>query len=107
MNTHKRFFKPRRHFDLHSTSRIFQWGLENKVAQISFVGVQSDAILISSKNDVLISVKNDTEHLSDLNEVLNINKWTVRCGSLLGIQSKLVWGVVTSSEKNRHHKECN
>ena len=52
VNTHKGLFRPiRLQFGVHSASGIFQRELENRVAHIPFAKVSSDHILISDKND--------------------------------------------------------
>lgn len=67
INTHKGLFRPTRlQFGVHSASGIFQRELESRVAHIPFVKVRSD--------DILISGKNDSEHLNNLNEVLKVIK---------------------------------
>ena len=65
VNTHKGLFRPTRlQFTVHSASGIFQRELENRVADIPFVKVRSD--------DILISGTNDKEHLENLKEVLRV-----------------------------------
>ena len=66
-NTHKGFFQPKRlQFGIHSASVIFQREMEKRLDKIPFVKVRSDEILISGRNDV--------EHLEYLKSVLSILK---------------------------------
>lgn len=60
INTHKTL-----HFGVHSTFGIFQKELENRVAHILFVKY-------GCSNDILISGKNEKEHLENLRQLLHI-----------------------------------
>ena len=65
VNTHKGLFQPKRlQFGIHSASGIFQREMEKRLE--TFVKVRSDDILISGRNDV--------EHLENLKSVLSILK---------------------------------
>ena len=65
INTHKGPFQPTRlQFGVHSASGIFQRELENRLATISFIEVRSD--------DILVSGKNNKEHLVNLEKILKI-----------------------------------
>ena len=67
VNTHKGLFQPKRlQFGIHSASVIFQREMEKRLDKIPFVKVRSDEILISGRNDV--------EHLEYLKSVLSILK---------------------------------
>ena len=64
VNTHKELCRPTRlYFGVQSVSGIFQLELESRVSHIPFVKVRSD--------DILISGKNDKEHLENLRQVLH------------------------------------
>ena len=66
-NTHKGLFQPKRlQFGIHSASVIFQKEMEKRLDEIPFVKVRSDEILISGRNDI--------EHLEYLKSVLSILK---------------------------------
>ena len=65
INTHKGLFQPTRlQFGVNSASGIFQREIENSLKSAPFVKVRSD--------DILISGKNDEEHLKTLKTVLKI-----------------------------------
>ena len=62
VNTHKELFRPTRlQFGVQSLSGISRWALENRVLHIPFVKARSD--------DILISGKNNKEHLEKLRQV--------------------------------------
>ena len=64
-NTHKGLFQPTRlQFSVNSASGIFQREIEDLLKSVPFVKVRSD--------DMLISGKNDEEHLKTLETVLKI-----------------------------------
>ena len=65
VNTHKGLFQPKRlQFGIHSASGIFQREMEKRLE--TFVKVRSDDILMSGRNDV--------EHLENLKSVLSVLK---------------------------------
>ena len=65
INTHKGLFQQNRlQFGVNSASGIFQKEIENLLKSVPFVKVRSD--------DVLLSGKNDEEHLKTLDSVLKI-----------------------------------
>ena len=67
VNTHKGLFHPKRlQFGIHSVSGIFQREMEKRLDKIPFVKVRSD--------DILISGRNDAEHLDNLKSLLSIVK---------------------------------
>ena len=67
INTDKGLFQPKRlQFGIHSASAIFQREIEKCLDKIQFKKVQSDDILISGRNDI--------EHLEHLKSVLSILK---------------------------------
>ena len=67
VNNHKGLFQWKRlQFGIYSTSAIFQREMEKCLDKIPFVKIRSDDILISGRNDV--------EHLENLKSVLSILK---------------------------------
>ena len=65
INTYKGLFQPTRlQFGVHSASGIFEREIENLLKGIPFVKIRSD--------DILISAKNNIEHLKTLQRVLKI-----------------------------------
>ena len=65
MNTHRGLFQPRRlQFGVHSASGIFQREMEKRLKNIPFTMVRVD--------DILISGRNNEEHLQNLSVVLEV-----------------------------------
>ena len=65
INTHKGLFQPKRlQFGVHSATGIFQRKMEEGLSHVPFTVVKMD--------DILITGRNDTEHLSILEQVLHI-----------------------------------
>ena len=65
INTHKGLYKPTRlQFGVHSAAGIFQREMEKRLSHVPFTTVRVD--------DILISGRNDDEHLKNLTEVLQI-----------------------------------
>ena len=65
INMHKGRYKPTRlQFGFHSAAGIFQREMEKRLSHVSFTTVRVD--------DILISGRNDAEHLKNLTEVLQI-----------------------------------
>ena len=65
INTHKGLFQPTRfQFSVNSASGNFQREIENLLKSVPFVKVRSD--------DILLSGKNDEEHLKTLDSVLEL-----------------------------------
>ena len=65
INTHKELYKPTHlQFGVHSVAGIFQREMEKRLSHVPFTTVQVD--------DILLSGRNDAEHLKNLTEVLQI-----------------------------------
>ena len=67
INTHMGLYRPKRlQFGVHSATGIFQREMDNRLRRIPFVKVRVD--------DILVSGRNDKEHLQNLRAVLQILK---------------------------------
>ena len=65
VNTQKGLYKPERlQFGVHSAAQIFQREMKKRLSDVPFTTVRVD--------DILISGRNDAEHLKNLTEVLQI-----------------------------------
>ena len=65
LNTHKGLFRPKRlMFGVHSAGAIFQREIEKRLSGIPFTVVRVD--------DILISGRNDREHLDNVSQVLEV-----------------------------------
>ena len=65
INTHKGLYKPTRlQFGVHSAAGIFQREMEKRLSHVPFTTVRVD--------DILISGRNDAEHLKNLTDVFQI-----------------------------------
>ena len=78
---------------VHSASGIFQRELENRLASIAYVKVQSD--------DISISCKNDVEHFNNLRNVLKIiydNGFRLKLQKFVFVEDEMVYLVFKISK---------